>query len=30
VSENRLGLPGMELTEIDRTYFIKLGYAWLL
>jgi hypothetical protein len=30
VSENRLGLPGMSLTETDRTYFVKLGYAWLL
>ena len=29
-SENRLGLPGYSLTETDRTYFIKLGYAWLL
>jgi len=29
-SANRLGLPGVSLTEIDRTYFIKLGYAWLL
>ncbi len=29
-SENRLGLPGVSLTETDRTYFIKLGYAWLL
>ena len=24
------GQIGMELTETDRTYFIKLGYAWLL
>ncbi|MEE4271493.1 MAG: DUF5916 domain-containing protein [Thermoanaerobaculales bacterium] len=30
VSENQLGVTGMELTETDRTYFIKLGYAWLL
>ena len=29
-SDNRLGLPGMSLTETNRTYFIKLGYAWLL
>jgi hypothetical protein len=29
-SENRLGLPGLSLTAMDRTYFIKLGYAWLL
>jgi hypothetical protein len=29
-SENQLGLPEMPLGATDRTYFIKLGYAWLL
>jgi Domain of unknown function (DUF5916)/Carbohydrate family 9 binding domain-like len=29
-SENRLGLPEMPMGATDRTYFIKLGYAWLL
>ena len=27
-SENRLGLQGIPLTETDRTFFMKVGYAW--
>ena len=27
-NENRLGLQGISLTETDRTFFVKLGYAW--
>jgi len=29
-SENQLGLPEMPMGATARTYFIKLGYAWLL
>ena len=29
-SNNRLGLQGVDLTETDRTFFVKLGYAWAL
>jgi len=29
-SENQLGLPERPMGATDRTYFIKLGYAWLL
>ncbi len=29
-TNNRLGLQGIDLTETDRTFFVKLGYAWIL
>jgi hypothetical protein len=29
-SENRLGTMDFDLTQRDRTLFIKLGYAWVL
>jgi hypothetical protein len=28
-SDNRLGLDDITLTQTDRTFFVKLGYAWL-
>ncbi len=28
-SENRFGLQNVSLTQTDRTFFLKLGYAWL-
>jgi hypothetical protein len=27
-SDNRLGLTEFDLTQTDRTFFVKLGYAW--
>ncbi|MFQ5528030.1 MAG: DUF5916 domain-containing protein [Thermoanaerobaculia bacterium] len=29
-SDNRRGGPGLGLTQSDRTFFLKLGYAWIL
>ena len=29
-SDDRLGLRGTDLTRTGRTFFLKLGYAWLL
>lgn len=29
-SENRRGNQDVDLTQVNRTFFIKLGYAWLL
>jgi hypothetical protein len=29
-SDNRFGWSGIDLTQNDRTFFIKLSYAWLL
>lgn len=29
-SDDRLGVRGTELTQTGRTFFLKLGYAWLL
>ncbi len=29
-TDNRLGLQGIDLTETNRTLFVKLGYAWIL
>lgn len=29
-SDNHLGLQGVDLTRTDRTFFVKLGYAWVL
>jgi len=28
-SDNYLGLTGIDITQTNRTFFIKLGYAWL-
>jgi hypothetical protein len=28
-SDNYLGMPGLDLTQTDRTFFVKIGYAWL-
>ena len=27
-SDNYLGMQGIDITRADRTFFIKLGYAW--
>lgn len=27
-SDNYLGMPGIDITQTDRTFFVKLGYAW--
>ena len=29
-SDNHLGIDAIDLTQTDRTVFLKLGYAWLL
>jgi hypothetical protein len=29
-SDNRLGERDISLTQTDRTFFVKLGYAWVL
>jgi hypothetical protein len=29
-SDNRLGQQGIALTQTDRTFFLKIGYAWLM
>jgi hypothetical protein len=29
-SDNQLGLQDVDLTRTDRTFFFKLGYAWIL
>jgi hypothetical protein len=29
-SDNRLGEQGIALTQTDRTFFLKIGYAWLV
>jgi len=29
-SDNRLGMQAFELTQTDRTFFVKIGYAWLM
>jgi hypothetical protein len=29
-SDNRLGEQGIALTQTDRTFFLKIGYAWLM
>ena len=29
-SDNRLGLRQIDLTQTDRTFSVKLGYAWIL
>jgi len=29
-SDNRLGLQQVPLTQTDRTFFLKLGYAWIM
>ena len=29
-SDNRLGQEGIALTRTDRTFFLKIGYAWLM
>jgi hypothetical protein len=28
-SDNHLGYTGIDLTQTDRTFFLKVGYAWL-
>jgi len=27
-SDNYLGVTGIDITQVDRTFFVKLGYAW--
>jgi hypothetical protein len=27
-SDNYLGMQGLDLTQTDRTFFVKVGYAW--
>ncbi len=27
-SDNYLGMTGIDITQSDRTFFVKLGYAW--
>lgn len=27
-SDNYLGMTGIDVTQTDRTFFVKLGYAW--
>jgi len=27
-SDNYLGLTGIDITQLDRTFFVKFGYAW--
>jgi hypothetical protein len=27
-SDNYLGLTDVDLSQLDRTFFVKLGYAW--
>jgi hypothetical protein len=29
-SDNRLGMQAFALTQTDRTFFVKIGYAWLM
>jgi hypothetical protein len=29
-SDNRLGMQDFDLTQTDRTFFVKIGYAWLM
>ena len=29
-SDNQLGLQDVDLTRTDRTFFFKIGYAWIL
>ena len=29
-SENRFGAQDYDLTQSDRTYFVKLSYAWVV
>ena len=29
-ADNQLGLVDVDLTRTDRTFFFKLGYAWIL
>lgn len=29
-SDNSLGMSGIDLTRADRTFFLKIGYAWVL
>jgi hypothetical protein len=29
-SDNQLGLQDISLTRTDRTFFFKIGYAWIL
>ncbi len=27
-SDNSLGMQGIDITRTDRTFFLKIGYAW--
>jgi len=27
-SDNYLGMTGIDVTQKDRTFFMKVGYAW--
>lgn len=29
-SDNSLGLQGIDITRTDRTFFLKIGYAWVI